>query len=261
MSTSKPEIVISGGGWHTPESYAPFRTALESQGLTVHVPLHPTMNGSRPPNGDLIADSDAFRQVVTELVDAGRSVVVIMHSYGGQVGTNSLIGLGVEARKQQGLSGGVIQLIYLAAQALQEGQSGMSLAQDAGQTAILAAVIDFAEDGTCVNLKPKELFLSPAPGLPEEETEKFLATLGRWYGRCIAQPLQHCAWQEIPMAYIYTLNDVAFPMHYQTTMVERIRSTGREVRTFELESGHCPTWTMPEELATLVKQIVDSPSI
>lgn len=260
MSTSKPEIVISGGGWHTPDSYAPLCTALESRGFNVHVPLHPTMNGSRPPIGDLIADSDAFRQVVTGLVDAGRSVVVIMHSYGGQVGTNSLIGLGVEARKQQGLSGGVIKLIYLAAQALQKGQSGTTLAQDARRTANLAMVIDFAEDGTCIHLKPQS-FLSPAPGLPEEEIEKFLATLGRWYGRCIAQPLQHCAWQEIPMAYIHTLNDVAFPLHYQRTIVERIRATGRDIQTFELESGHCPTWTMPEELATLVKQIVDGSTI
>ncbi|KAJ6008044.1 hypothetical protein N7540_012020 [Penicillium herquei] len=255
MST-KPEIVISGGGWHTPASYATFRTVLESRGLTVHVPLHPTMNGSRPPNGDFIADSNAFRQFVTELVDAGRSVVVIMHSYGGQVGTNSLVGLGVEARKQQGLPGGVIRLIYVAAHALQEGQSGVSIAKDAGRSANLAKVLDFAEDGTCVHGKPKELLLGP--GVPEEEADKFVATLGRWNGTCVAHPLQHCAWQEIPVSYIHTLNDLGLPLHYQKAMVENIKSTGRDIQTFELDSGHCPTTTMPEELATLVEQIIDN---
>ncbi|KAJ5539520.1 hypothetical protein N7513_007852 [Penicillium frequentans] len=257
MSVSKPELVLIGGGWHYPESYSKFRTVLESQlGLTVHVPQLPTMNGSRPPNADLYADSDAIRQLVTELADAARSLVVIMHSYGGQVGTNALAGLGAEARKQQGLSGGVIQLIYIGAHALQEGKSAMSIAEQAGRAHIFPKVIDFAEDGTCVHRDPENVLIGP--GLPQEELKKCVESLGRWNGKAIAQALQNCAWREIPISYIHTLNDIALPLHYQRAMVEDIKAAGRDVQTFDLDSGHCPTMTKPEEVATLVGQIVTS---
>ncbi|RAK93464.1 hypothetical protein BO79DRAFT_206450 [Aspergillus costaricaensis CBS 115574] len=257
MSISKPEVVLVGGGWHYPESYVKFRTALESQlGLTVHVPQLPTMNGSRPPNADLYSDSDAIRQIVTELADAGRSLVVIMHSYGGQVGTNALAGLGAGVRKQQGLSGGVIQLIYVGAHALKEGKSGMSIAEEAGRAHIFPKVIDFAEDGTCVHRDPETVLIGP--GLPEEELEKCVLSLGRWNGKAFTQPLQHCAWREIPVSYIYTLNDITLPLHYQRAMVEDIKAAGRDVQTFDLDSGHCPTMTKPKEVATLVGQIVTS---
>ncbi|KAJ5726678.1 uncharacterized protein N7483_008035 [Penicillium malachiteum] len=259
MPTPKPEIILIGGGWHYPESYATFRTSLESQlGLTVHVPQHPTMNGARPPNADLYTDCDAIRQFVTELSDAGRYLVILMHSYGGQVGTNALVGLGAEARKQQGLSGGVIKLIYFGAHALAEGQSG---AKQAGREHVLPKVIDFADDGSCVHLEPQTMLLGPNSGLQDGEQESFVASLGRWNGRVLAQPLQHCAWREIPVVYIHTLNDITLPLHYQTTMVEQIKAAGQDIQTFDLDSGHCPATTKPEELATIIKQIVTTGSL
>ena len=53
-----------------------------------------------PPNADLYTDSDLIHAyVVSSLVRAGRTVVAIIHSYGGQIGTDALIGLG---RRGQG---------------------------------------------------------------------------------------------------------------------------------------------------------------
>ncbi|KAJ5261343.1 hypothetical protein N7478_011938 [Penicillium angulare] len=256
MSTS---IVFIGGGWHYPESYAKFRTALESQlGLTIHVPQLPTMNVTRPPTADLYTDSDAIREIVTKLADAGRSLVVIMHSYGGQVGTNALVGLGAESRKQQGLPGGVIQLIYVGAQALQEGESGVSIAKGKGRGQFLAMIVDFADDGTCVHRNPEDVLIGP--GLSEEELETCVASLGRWNGSVLSQPLKQCSWREIPVAYIYTLSDITLPLHYQKSMVEIMNAAGCDVKTFEIESGHCPTMTKPEELAIIIKQIVNGAS-
>ena len=48
------------------------------------------MNEARPPNADLATDTAMVRGDVESLVDAGRTVIAIMHSYGGQVGTNAL---------------------------------------------------------------------------------------------------------------------------------------------------------------------------
>lgn len=254
MSTLKPEIILIGGAWHYPESYAKFRTILGSQlGLTIHVPQLPTMNGARPPTADLYTDCDAIRQLVTGLADAGRSLITIMHSYGGQIGTNALIGLGAEARKQQGLPGGIIELVYVGAHALQEGQSPVTLLEQKGRANILPIAIDFADDGTCVHRNPKDILIGS--GLPEEELERCVESLGRWNGNAVHQPIKHCAWREIPVSYIYTLDDVSLPMQYQKDMVEGMKAAGRDVRTFDLQAGHGLMMTKPEALATIIQHI------
>ena len=46
-----------------------------------------------------------------------------MHSYGGQVGTNALSGLGATKRAAEGKPGGIIELVYLAGFAMVEGTS------------------------------------------------------------------------------------------------------------------------------------------
>lgn len=73
------------------------------------------MNEMRPPNADLATDTELVRGYVEILVDAGRNVIAIMHSYGGAVGTNALCGLSLNDRTQKALSGGVSHLIYLCA--------------------------------------------------------------------------------------------------------------------------------------------------
>lgn len=65
MSTpNKPTIVIIGGGWHKPVTYSKLTKALEAAGYEVHVPSHPSMNESRPPNSDLATDTANTREYV-----------------------------------------------------------------------------------------------------------------------------------------------------------------------------------------------------
>lgn len=79
------------------------------------------MSQTRPPNADLYADSEFVRAYVLGLIQAGHTVVAIMHSYGGQVGSDALVGLGRASRAAQNLPGGVSHLVYLAAFAMPEG--------------------------------------------------------------------------------------------------------------------------------------------
>lgn len=89
-TTTKPTRLIVHGGWHLPGSYDKLTSALRDAGFEVHIPRHLSMNQSRPPNADLASDSDLIRSYATSLVEAGRTIAVLMHSYGGQVGTNAL---------------------------------------------------------------------------------------------------------------------------------------------------------------------------
>lgn len=123
MASEKPVVLIIGGGWHTPDSYGKLVKALEAAGHDVHIPRHPSLEQVRPPTAGLADDSKNIRECTEKLVDAGRRVVAVMHSYGGQVGTNALTGLGVDARAKHGKPGGVSELVYVAAFALHEGGS------------------------------------------------------------------------------------------------------------------------------------------
>jgi pimeloyl-ACP methyl ester carboxylesterase len=101
MASQAPVILVVGGGWHTPQSYHTLTTHLEYAGYAVHVPTLPSMNGSRPPNADLNSDTVHVRSVTKNHVEAGHDITVLMHSYGGQIGTNALYDLGLEHRKKK----------------------------------------------------------------------------------------------------------------------------------------------------------------
>ncbi|CAG8978294.1 hypothetical protein HYALB_00010293 [Hymenoscyphus albidus] len=155
MSPSKPTLVIVHGGWHVPESYEKLIVALEAAGYEVHCPRLPSMNQSRPPNADLYTDSDLIRAYVSSLVRAGRTVIALMHSYGGQVGSNSLVGLVIESCAALGLAGGVSHLIYMAAFAMPEGVGMMDKVKEFGHMDLVSIAVNFDEDNTCLSNDPK----------------------------------------------------------------------------------------------------------
>ena len=252
MNTSESDIVLICGAWHPPAAYDQLRELLQSKGHTVHIPRLTTLSGSQSPNADLYTDSENAANFVTELADAGRSVVLLMRSYGGQVGTNALAGLSFESRKQQNLPGGVTRLIYIGGAANLESVSMMDVVNTMGDKELVPFVFDFAEDNTYV-LRDQALMVGP--GLSDEGLQNYLGLLERFNGKALYQPLKHCSWREIPTSYIFTTNDMTVPMPYQEHMVGGMESAGREIQKFTLEAAHCPNITVPKELAKIVGQI------
>ena len=57
------------------------------------------------------------------MINEGKEVVVLMHSYGGIVGTDAIYNLSVTERAMHGMPGGVKRLIYMCAFIPQKGQS------------------------------------------------------------------------------------------------------------------------------------------
>ena len=213
------------------------------------------MNEARPPNTDLTTDTAMIRGYVESLVDAGRTIIVIMHSYGGQVGTNALYNLGLKERTQHGesLSGGIIHLIYMCAFALLEGGSMVDKVKEFGHEHLLPLAFDFADDDSCVNRDPKTLLIGS--GIEDAEAEAYVSSLVRWNGKSMYQGITHCTWREIPVTYIYTSQDMTVPLDYQKSMVERMQAEGQAVHTFELATGHCPNLTKTEEVVDIVTHV------
>lgn len=259
MSYNKPAIVIVSGAFGTPKTYGKLASALESHGYEVHVPRLPTNSEARPPTAGLGEDTAFIRSHVESLVATGRKVVVIGHSYGGQVITNALYGLGFETRSAQGLEGGVSNLVYMAAFALTKGRSTfeeLSEFGNAGHDAYL--VFDIPEDQSVVLKDPRAFLGLVEPGIEEPEIEAYLQNSSRWSGKATIQPLEEEAWREIPVTYIYATKDAAIPLAMQKRMVEAIEKTGRNVQTFTLETAHSPHFTATDGVVDAINKTVSS---
>lgn len=175
-----------------------------------------------------------------------------MHSYGGQVGTNALTGLGVAARKQAGKPGGITRLVYLCAFALPEGGSMAGKVKDMGHEHLIPLAFDFADDDTVISRDPKTLVLGP--GLSDLETDKYLGTFVRWNGKSMYQPISRCSWREMPVTYVCTTNDMTVPLDYQKDMIEKLKASGTPVDTVEVATGHCPNATATAEVFEAIKK-------
>lgn len=220
----------------------------------MHCPRLLSANEARPPNAGLSDDTVLVRSYTESLVRAGRHVVAIAHSYGGQVASNALYGLSTDVRAAKGLKGGVSHLIYLAGYAVPEGVAMMDKVKEFNNMDLVPLAFDFADDGTAVSRDPKTLIIGPGPD--DEEVEAYLKTWIRWHGNCMYQASEHAAWREIPVAYIKTTTDMTVPVHYQQHFIEEMEKAGRKVQTFELAAGHCPNLTATDGVVDAVNKVV-----
>lgn len=250
MNSAKPTIVIIGGAWHVPESYSKLTDALKDVGYEVHVPRLPSMNEARPPTANLETDTEAVRSFVQDLISNGHTIAVIMHSYGGQVGSNALCGLGIGTG-----SSGVSQLVYMTAFAQVPGRSMIDKVEEFGHGDLIPLAFDFADDKTVLSRDPKTLVVGTTT-LPGDEVDAYIGTMVRWNGQCMYDRISNSAWLEIPTSYIFTTQDMTVPFDYQKSMVEGMKKAGREVRTFEVETGHCPNLSATAQVVGFIGEIL-----
>ncbi|KAI0107712.1 alpha/beta-hydrolase [Nemania sp. FL0031] len=252
----RPSILLVHGGWHVPQSYAKLVSALESLGFEVHVPRLPSIDNVRPPKGDLSDDTKTIRSFAEKLLNDGKIVIALLHSYGGQVGSNALYGLGLKARSAQGHPGGISHLIYLAGYVLLEGTSMIGKIREFGHESFIPINFDIAEDNSCIHRFPKAVVVNPQPGeVDNKELDDYIGTFERWNIQCIHQGAEHGAWREIPVSYVYTTHDMVVAAPYQKHFVETMEKEGCEVQTFELATGHCPNLTAINGVVDVVKKV------
>ncbi|KAJ0159558.1 hypothetical protein CTA2_9479, partial [Colletotrichum tanaceti] len=109
-----PTVVFTPGAWHGPQSFDLVRAGLALKGYESKAITLPSV-GAEPATIGLEEDAAVLRSTIETLADAGKEVVVVVHSYGGMVGSNAVEGLGYLQRAANGQAGGVIMLMYLSA--------------------------------------------------------------------------------------------------------------------------------------------------
>lgn len=85
----KPTFLFVCGAWHLPPYWDPLIAALTDGGYDSVAVTPRSVNAKSPVTG-LQPDVDAVKEVITDLVSKGKHVIVVMHSYGGCVGTEAV---------------------------------------------------------------------------------------------------------------------------------------------------------------------------
>jgi len=126
-----PTILLVQGSFQIPQVYEKLVKGLKDQGFpTIHPRLPSCSDVDAPdfPQVSLIDDVLAVRsELIRQIEYEEKTVVVVMHSYGGLVGSEAVTEeLSYAKRQSQGLVGGVIHLFYYGAFLLDKGQSVLS---------------------------------------------------------------------------------------------------------------------------------------
>lgn len=173
---------------------------------------------------------------------------------------------------RENLPWGVSHLIYMSAFALPENSSMMgkvevnpkppffsqklqrasflSNIKEMGDGALMTLVFIFEDDGTVLCRDPKRTIVGSGPN--EDEIARYVGKFIVWNGKCMYDNIEHAAWRYIPVSYIITTEDGTVPFRYQQSIVEYLRAQGREVLTFEIQSGHCPNLTKTAEVVDAI---------
>ncbi|KAK8120027.1 Alpha/beta hydrolase fold-1 [Apiospora kogelbergensis] len=121
----KPDILLVPGAWHTPAAFDLVRDQLTRRGFqSTAVPLL-TVGPTDPLNQGVPEDAAAIRAELEKLVDAGKEVMVISHSYGGVPAAAAVEGLNLKDRAAQGQKGGVLMVVHMTSFAAKVGTSLM----------------------------------------------------------------------------------------------------------------------------------------
>lgn len=120
----KPAIVFIPGSFSIPAMYYPILDLMKESGYEAYVNALPSATRNAPERpASVDDDASLFAGIIESLADQGKDIVVVGHSYGGLVASQSSKQLSKVERRAAGRTGGVVRVIYLSAIVLPEGTS------------------------------------------------------------------------------------------------------------------------------------------
>lgn len=231
-------VVLVHGAWHGAWCFAALQQALDTRGVPSFAVDLPGHGASTLPLGDLHGDAAHVAEVLTAL---GRPVVLVGHSYGGAVVTHAAAS-----------APGVKHLVYLAAFALEDGESVMSfLTAQPREAVALSASMRPGPEGSTV--------LDPATAVPalygDAEASVVTAALARLSPQPLAtmtQPVVGSPRAGVPSTYVRCLRDASVHPNHQATMAARC------THSIDLDCDHSPFLSRTDDVADLLAAIARS---
>lgn len=241
---SKISFVFVPGAWHSPEYWGKVIAQIEPEGYKcVAVPLPSTLSDPAATFGD---DVKAVQAAIATETAQGRDVVVVVHSYGGQVGNSAIKGFARGAQDSgSGSSGHVIGLALMATGFT---ATGVSFLDAMGGTPPPQWKIDSETGFAVILVDPREMMYHD---LPEEEGKIWVSKLTKQAAKALTEggEYAYAGWQHVPCWYLATAEDKALPLQLQHWTVKTAQDAGADVTMREIASSHSPMLSKPRETA------------
>ncbi|KAI3328442.1 alpha/beta-hydrolase [Ustulina deusta] len=235
-SASDLAVVFCHGSYHTPAPYMPLIESLKAAGIDAYCPQLPTSDLKKlnvgdtnnpdfdrePPEGGYPQgpeDTDTILSILSPLIlEQGKRVLVVGHSSGGWVATEATRPeLQAKTRKDQGLAGGVIGILYIGAFVIPVGESVHSFFQPKNGSFMVPPFLEFHKPGGAGLATPKDAEKFFFNDLEPTVAEKWVATLTA--SPVLATKLSNNAYAALPCAYLILEGDMTLPKEYQESMV------------------------------------------
>jgi pimeloyl-ACP methyl ester carboxylesterase len=236
---SEPLIVLVHGAWHGAWCWATLQAELDRRGLASLAVDLPGHGASLDPLTDLHGDAAHLARVVDHVAPPS-GVVLVGHSYGGAVITHAASLSATPAA----------HLVYIAAFALNDGESVMSLIMgNPGTPITLGAAMIQRPDGTSV-LDPVGAAASLYGRCSQSAIDAALPRLSPQPGSTMVQPVVGSPRSSIPSTYVVCTEDLAVSLGHQRLMAARCS------RTVEFDTDHSPFVSLPGPTADVLERVV-----
>ncbi|KAG8163935.1 hypothetical protein KVR01_005853 [Diaporthe batatas] len=234
-ANAQPVFVFAPGAWHTPDCYQLVQDRLHAQGWETRAVAYPSV-GAEPPTKSAFDDAAAVRAEAQALVDQGRQVVLVGHSYGGLVISEAAKDLAYKQRKAEGKEGGVVLLVYMSAFVVPK---GFSLIQMLGGNPL--PWMDIQGDRVYART-PEEIFYHD---VPEDLTKAAVAKLQHQSGQVFRDEATYQAWEDIESMYFFCEDDRALLPAIQKQMAPMFGANGI---TWSTKGSHSPFLAEPDNV-------------
>lgn len=249
---ASPTLVLIHGGAMSGAYWDRLLPHLRHPALALHLPGR----AGKPADPMELTVDEGAASLVADVEAAGvDDIVLVAHSSGG------LFTPGVAA----GLAPRVRHIVLDAASVTPEGGRGLDSMKESHRERVIQAMAAARRDGWTLT--------TPGPESPDkvrgayggddldDETIEFMTDPVR----CVKdsmniyfQPVSWAAVGDVPITYLKHLRDRPSPPELQDALIDRLRTMGREPRVLEIDSGHIPAVTHPEELARILDSIAGS---
>ncbi|KAK1768171.1 hypothetical protein QBC33DRAFT_585125 [Phialemonium atrogriseum] len=228
MASKKPIIMFVHGAWHTLEHYRVFLAILQSKGYTVIAPDLPS-------------------RTVETVVDPTKADIELIASIARNSPTKGKgFGLGIEARRSQGLNGGVRRIVIVAGFILEKGVCI--------ETSAPIDSLDWCYYEGSLKVIDRKLDAGPFfyPDISHQDQQSALRRLVKHPKACSFYSPENKAYTEIDTTFVYCGKVMAFPQAAQRDMIMSLKDRRVKVDEESLPSGHFPSLSMPDRLAEIV---------
>jgi len=248
---AKSSILLIPGSFVLPEMYDPVVAAVRAQGYEMKALHLPSVGlsarqGRDGPAPSMHEDAAFVAKEAEKLVEEGKDVVLIGHSYGGIPITQAAKGLGVEDRRKQGKKGGIVKLAYMTALVPAVGSSAVDVL--AGVPPEHQAPMETDENGWMLQSQPAATAAIILTRLPLEESEPLVRQFAKHSGASFVDKLTYAGYKDIPVAYLFCEEDLCIPVEIQQAEIDMIeKESGRKVDVTRIAADHCPNWTAMQQ--------------